>query len=163
MCAPVKPSTKLTKGRPRALVRPLTNLIRESKPVTILLHAIRGKPLQCTKSNEKDFASAIRMDCDQSIPTSFYSSVSACGLSRGDVSNDAGDNSTLAHIRKLVNSVFDRSTFLLRLLSPLFYHVSNPEVRQNPHDTIEMLSGAANRNPYSTEICWNDVLSNCTI
>ncbi len=103
-CVALKPSTKLSKGGPGSTLRPLTGLVRETRPVQILLKAIRGKPLHRTNKSEKDFASSIRMVSEHSIPRTFHSSVSVCGNSRGDVSNDVGDMSVLAHIRSLVTS-----------------------------------------------------------
>ncbi len=85
-CISLKNSNSAAKGRAEDMSRPLTCFTRE------LLDAIRGNSQVCTSANEKDFASAARMVSEIAVPAEYFSSISVCGKTRGDVSEDIGEN-----------------------------------------------------------------------
>ncbi len=135
-CVPIKPSTALSKGQPQGKVRPLIGLVRESKPVLILLDAIRGNDLSCTGSMRKSFAAAIRMVSGYALPAHVFSSFSVCGRSRGEVAEDVGDQGTVHRLRKFVVSCFDGNVLIYRMISPLYSLESNSSIGAHLRDLI---------------------------
>ncbi len=152
-----KASASAAKGRAESLTRPLTSLIRESRPVRILLQAIRGNPTCGTRSSEKDFTCAIRIVTNCAVPQSFYSSISVCGSTKGDVSNDIGLHSVLGNLRKMSSAAFDVNVLLCRLLVPLRDSVQDAALRQCLTDKIVAFQ-LSRRSTESQGMCWSSNL-----
>ncbi len=141
-------------------MRPLTSIVREMRPVNILFDAIKGHSTSCSSSNEKDFACAIRMVSDLAIPAEFHSSVSVCGKTRGDISEDIGPGCSLSNIRNFLTSVFDEKMLLLRLLTPLRDHVRDLSIRNHVEDFLYSALRLASSKVSQNEVYWSSAVPN---